>query len=193
MLDEQHSVQTVAPGTAAAPRRKNLVLACVDGLNLVLRWTVGLMLFTMVVIVFLQILVRFALPAVGIVISVPWTEELARYLMIWCIFLGAAAASRSGDLIAMDTLTTCVSPRNGWRIKLFAYLVTIGFFVFLFVVGMRWMGFGFMESSTVMNVPMSAVYLAMPVGSALAVINIVFRALEGHQRMCRLAAGDTAQ
>ena len=86
-------------------------------------------------------------------------------------------------LIAMDTLTTALSPRNGWKVKLFAYLVTIGFFVFLIVVGMRWLEFGFMESSTVMDVPMSLVYLSMPVGGVLAVINIVVRAIEGHRNV----------
>lgn len=152
-------------------------------MNRVLRWSVGLMLFVMVAIVFLQILTRFALPKFGILISVPWTEELARYLMIWCIFLGAAAAARSGDLIAMDTLTTSLSPRNGWRVKLFAYIVTIAFFAFLIVIGIRWVSFGFVEFSTVMNLPMYVVYLSMPVGGVLAIINIVVRSMEGHLRM----------
>lgn len=152
-------------------------------MNQLLRWSVGLMLFVMVVVVFLQILTRFALPKFGLLISVPWTEELARYLMIWCIFLGAAAAARSGDLIAMDTLTTSLSPRNGWRVKLFAYLATIAFFAFLIVVGIRWVGFGFVEFSTVMNLPMYVVYLSMPIGGVLAIINIAVRSIEGHIRM----------
>lgn len=179
MHDEQTSDPIAAPATQGAGR----LHAWVDRLNLLLRWFVGLMLFTMVVIVFLQILVRFVLPKMGLVVSVPWTEELARYLMIWCIFLGAAAAARSGDLIAMDTLVTSLSSRNGWRVKLFAYLVTLSFFVFLIYIGIRWMEFGFMERSTVMNLPMVYVYLSMPVGGAIALINIVARAMEGHRRM----------
>jgi len=183
MLDEQPLGHAIALGARPRPGCANAVLACVDKLNLVLRWAVGAMLFTMVVIVFLQILARFALPKMGIVISVPWTEELARYLMIWCIFLGAAAATRSGDLIAMDTLVTSLSAEHGWKVKLFAYIVTMAFFVFLIVIGVRWMGFGFMEYSTVMNLPMYVVYLAMPVGGTLAVINIAVRSIEGHRRM----------
>ena len=194
MLDEHHPAQPMRPAARPAPNRIKAAMACVDKMNLALRWTVGSMLFTMVVIVFLQIVARFALPRLGIVISVPWTEELARYLMIWCIFLGAAAATRSGDLIAMDTLTTALSSENGWKVKLFAYLVTIGFFLFLIVIGVHWMGFGFMETSTVMGIPMSVVYLAMPVGGVLAVINIAVRAIEGHygMRRARRAIVDTA-
>jgi len=183
--DAQEDCGTAMPPAvqAVSSRCVACLLVAVDKLNLLLRGAVGLMLFTMVAVVFLQIWVRFVFPKFGFVVSVPWTEELARYLMIWCIFLGAAAATRAGDLIAMDTLTTVLAPKNAWRLKLFAYLVTMAFFAFLIVVGVRWMEFGLMEYSTVMDIPMVVVYLAMPVGGILAVINISVRAWEGQQRM----------
>jgi len=40
-----------------------------------------------------------------------------------------------------------------------------------------------MEYSTVMDIPMVVVYLAMPVGGALALVNIAVRVWEGHRRM----------
>jgi len=183
MADAQGSdIATPQTAQAAMPARMSWLLVVIDKLNFLLRGAVGLMLFTMVAVVFLQILVRFVFPKFGVVLSVPWTEELARYLMIWCIFLGAAAATRSGDLIAMDTLTTVLAAKNAWRLKLFAYLVTMAFFAFLIVVGVRWMEFGLMEYSTVMDIPMVVVYLAMPVGGTLALVNIAVRAWEGHRR-----------
>jgi len=183
MADAQGSdIATPQTARAVMPARMSWLLVVIDKLNFLLRGAVGLMLFTMVAVVFLQILVRFVFPKFGVVLSVPWTEELARYLMIWCIFLGAAAATRSGDLIAMDTLTTVLAAKNAWRLKLFAYLVTMAFFAFLIVVGVRWMEFGLMEHSTVMDIPMVVVYLAMPVGGTLALVNIAVRAWEGHRR-----------
>jgi len=173
----------VRPSSGTSQGRPNRVLWGMDKLNLLLRGVVGLMLLTMVIVVFLQILVRFVLPKMGIIVSVPWTEELARYLLIWCIFLGAAAATRSSDLIAMDTLSFALSPVNACRLKLYAYGVTMGFFIFLMVIGVRWMGFGMTEYSTVMDIPMVFVYLAMPVGSALALMNITIRSLECWRRM----------
>jgi len=170
----------------------NWMLAGIDKLNQLLRWLVGLMLLTMVIVVFLQILVRFVLPKMGVIVSVPWTEELARYLLIWCIFLGAAAATRSSDLIAMDTLSFALSPANACRLKLFAYFVTMAFFVFLIVIGVRWMSFGWTEHSTVMDIPMVFVYLAMPTGGVLALMNIAVRSLECWRRMRRECNGTTA-
>ncbi|WP_298952482.1 TRAP transporter small permease [uncultured Methylobacterium sp.] len=148
-------------------------LRAVDGMNVVLRHLVGAMLGVMVLIVGLQIVVRFVLPRLGIVLSVPWSEELARYLMVWCIFTGAAVAARAGALIAVDTLPDSLPPRAGDLVRLVALLVTIGFFLGLVWLGWRWVEFGETETSTVLNIPMAWVYLSLPVGSALAIVNIV--------------------
>lgn len=39
--------------------------------------------------IFIQVLFRYFIK-----VSVPWTEELSRYLYIWCIFIGSAIASK---------------------------------------------------------------------------------------------------
>lgn len=147
-------------------------LRLIDWMNIGIRYTVGALLGIMVLVVGTQIVVRFALPAVGIVVSVPWSEELARYLMIWCIFLGAAVAARSGALIAVDTLPDSLPRRAGDAVRLAALLVTIGFFGHLIWLGWRWVDFGASETSTVLNLPMSWVYAALPVGAFAAIINI---------------------
>lgn len=148
-------------------------LRAVDGMNVALRHTVGAMLAIMVAVVALQIVVRFVLPRVGIVLSVPWSEELARYLMVWCIFMGAAVAARSGALIAVDTLPDSLPERLGDLVRLGALLVTVGFFALMIWLGWRWVEFGRTETSTVMNVPMAWVYMSLPTGSAFSIVNIV--------------------
>lgn len=148
-------------------------LRAVDWMNVVLRHVVGAMLGVMVIVVALQIVVRFVLPPLGLTLSAPWSEEVARYLMLWSIFLGAAAAARAGALIAVDTLPDSLPPRWGDRIRLLALAVTIGFFALLVWLGWRWMEFGETETSTVLNLPMIWVYAAMPVGSTLAIVNIL--------------------
>jgi TRAP-type C4-dicarboxylate transport system permease small subunit len=148
-------------------------LSMVDRMNVCLRHLVGATLGVMVLAVAVQIVVRFLLPRLGIIVSVPWTEELARYLMIWCIFVGAAVAARSGALIAMDTLPDALPPRWGDCVRLAALAITLAFFGELIWLGWRWVEFGQSETSTVLHAPMSWVYLALPVGAAFAIINIV--------------------
>lgn len=167
-----------------------LLFSASHWLNRGLRHLVGAMLFTMVLVVFAQILVRFLLPRLGITVSAPWSEELARYLMVWCIFLGAAVASRAGDLIAVESLVDALPARLGWRLKMLAYVATIAFLATLVWLGWRWVEFGREESSTVMNLPMSWVYLSLPVGAALTILNILTRLFEGVVR--QRALGDAA-
>ncbi len=157
-----------APITGVAGRW----LRGVDRMNAVLRHAVGAMLAVMVAVVFVQILVRFALPPLGLVLSVPWSEEIARYLMIWSIFLGAAIAARSGSLIAVDSLPDALPVRAGDAIRVLALLVTIAFFGLLTWLGWRWCEFGAEEWSTVLALPMAWVYAALPVGSVVAIVNI---------------------
>lgn len=147
-------------------------LRAVDGMNLVLRHVVGAMLGVMVLVVGLQIVVRFVLPRLGLTLSAPWSEEIARYLMLWSIFLGAAVAARAGALIAVDTLPDSLPQLWGDRVRLLALAITVGFFALLAWLGWRWMEFGATETSTVLNLPMAWVYASMPIGAVLAIVNI---------------------
>ena len=148
-------------------------LQAVDTMNVVLRHVVGAMLGVMVLVVALQIVVRFVLPRLGFVVSAPWSEEVARYLMIWCIFLGAAVACRSGALIGVDTLPDSLPEIWGDRVRLLALTITIGFFVLLMHLGWRWVEFGETDFSTVMSMQMKWVYLSLPLGSLFGIVNIV--------------------
>ncbi|MEW6122953.1 MAG: TRAP transporter small permease [Pseudomonadota bacterium] len=169
------------------------VFGIIAGLNTVLRHVVGAMLGVMVITVSIQICVRFVLPKMGIIVAAPWTEELARYLMVWCIFLGAAVASRSGALIAMDSVVDALPPALGDATRTLGLLITIAFFALLVWLGVRWVEFGMVETSTVMAVPMGWVYAAMPAGSVVAIVNILALMVERHfQRRSERRAAQAA-
>lgn len=157
-----------------------LVFGAIAAMNTVLRHVVGAMLGVMVVTVGVQIFVRFVLPKLGLVVATPWTEELARYLMVWCIFLGAALATRSGAMIAMDSVANALPPALGDAIRSLSLVITLAFFGLLVWLGVLWTQFGMVETSTVMAVPMAVVYAAMPVGSAIAIMNILALMAERH-------------
>ena len=166
-------------------------------MNMLLRHLVGAMLAVMVIVVALQICVRFLLPKLGLIVAMPWTEELARYLMVWCIFLGAAVASRSGALIAMDSVVDALPPALADAGRSIGLVLTIAFFGLLIWLGGRWVQFGTMETSTVMALPMAWVYAAMPVGAIVAILNIVTLMAERHfqrraERRAALAAAEQA-
>jgi TRAP-type C4-dicarboxylate transport system permease small subunit len=150
-----------------------LFLKMMDKLNRVLEVFVGLALGAMTLVVFYQVLVRFVLTTLGQSISAPWTEELARYLMIWLVFIGGAVAARKADSNAVETLINAVPPLAGKIIKIGAHLTALIFYALIFVIGWEWVKFGLTETAPVMKIHMSYVYSSMFVGAALSVLNTI--------------------
>lgn len=143
-----------------------------DGVNRIAFYLIGIALAAMVAVMFYQVLVRFVLTASGINISAAWAEELARYLMIWVIFLGAALASRKLGLIALEFLIQALPVRMGKLLRYAAIGVGMGFCAFLVVIGFQFVELGRLERSPVLLLTKSYVYLAMPVGAALMIMNL---------------------
>lgn len=138
-----------------------------------MEYLAGFALALMTAVVFLQVFVRFVLGALGIQASVPWTEELARYLMIWAIFIGAAVMARKADSLAVEILIQVIPTSIGKILKLCAHLLVLVFYACIFFVGLEMAQFGFSEKAPVLKVPMFYVYSAMFIGAALTILNTV--------------------
>ena len=68
-------------------------------LRVLLEWTAGSLLFVLLVVGALQVTSRYT----GLMF-VPWTEEVARLLFVWVVWIGAAAAIFRGSHIRFDFL-----------------------------------------------------------------------------------------
>ncbi len=142
-----------------------------DRLNLLLTYAIGLLLAVMTCAVFGQVMVRFVLTTVGINISAAWTEELARYALIWIVFLGAAIGCRRRQLISLEFVVRALPSLPGQGVVHLGLLLCIGFFGLLVSVGFAFMELGEVETSPVMQIPKAWVYAAMPAGAALMILN----------------------
>ena len=63
-----------------------------------LTWVVVLMLAVMSVVVFGQVVFRL------VHATIPWSEELSKYMLIWTTFLGSALCVRKGSLVGLEIL-----------------------------------------------------------------------------------------
>jgi len=99
--------------------------------------------------------------------SVSWTEEVARFMLIWITFLGAALAYQQGRHIAVTLL--CDSLPSGLRraVSCAGLLVTIAFLVMLAMVGWHYMGLQSLQKSPSLRISMGLVYAVMPVCAVL--------------------------
>ncbi|QYU67688.1 TRAP transporter small permease [Leptolyngbya sp. 15MV] len=162
-----------------------------DRLNLALTFLIGLLLAVMAVSVFTQVMVRFVLTAAGINLSAAWTEELARYVLIWVVFLGAGIGCRKRQLISLEFVVRWLPSRPGQGLVYLGLLACIGFFGLLISVGLAFMELGAVETSPVMQIPKAWVYAAMPAGAALMILNSAALIIETlmQRRDIRLVGG----
>jgi TRAP-type C4-dicarboxylate transport system permease small subunit len=80
----------------------------------------GILLMVMVAIVFANVIARFVLNA-----SLAWSEEVARFLFIWIVFLGSFFAYLTNEHLGLDLVVKAVSPRVATWINVVANLLVI--------------------------------------------------------------------
>lgn len=151
-----------------------------DRVNHLLTLACGAALGVMVLSVALGVLVRFVFTHTSYRISVPWTEEVSRYLMIWTVFLGGAVAARSGKLIGVEFVVQALAPRLGRPVKYLSLGLGLVFYTLLCVVGWQWVEFGQSQTSPVLELPLVMINLAMVAGGAVMALNTVALVLAAH-------------
>jgi C4-dicarboxylate transporter, DctQ subunit len=127
----------------------------------------------MSMIVLLQVFFRFV-----IYIPFPWSEESARYLMIWMGMVGAAAAMRYGRHIGVTVLIERLPQRVYRFLSPFTDLAMVAFLVVMAREGFRLAVENAVQYSPAMNLPMLVPYLAIPIGAALMILEITASQLQ---------------
>lgn len=104
-----------------------------------------------------------------------WTEELARYLFVWEIFLGAGLAFGRGSHIVVDALML-VLPQTGRRLMLIlSNTLVLGFLLVLTWQGANMAVLTANTTSTAMGLNMGVVYAALPMGAAVSLLYVLLR------------------
>jgi TRAP-type C4-dicarboxylate transport system permease small subunit len=125
-------------------------------------WLSFVIFWAMAAVVFLQFFTRYVLND-----SIAWTEEIARYLLMWVTFIGAAVAMRRRTHIAVEVLLHFL-PLPAVRV--------LGFLIDLCVVGfaalLSWFAISItqrmqIQTMTVIEWPMSIVYGGVALGCFL--------------------------
>jgi TRAP-type C4-dicarboxylate transport system permease small subunit len=158
-------------GDATDLRGPLLLLERICGaINLLAETLVGALMAVMILDIFVQVVFRYGLES-----SLSWSEELARYLFVWVIFIGASVAVRRGQHIALTAITGALPE----PLRSFATALTlVAFIVFLLVL--VWTSIPLIANarftvSSELEVPIAWVYAAAPIGSLLSVLHLVNR------------------
>jgi TRAP-type C4-dicarboxylate transport system permease small subunit len=120
------------------------------------------------VLVMAQILFRYVFK-----ISAPWTEEAARYLMIWMALLAAGLAFQKGGHFNIDFVTSRLRPKTRRKVALFTGLLTFLFVLCIIIWGVPFAILGFFTISPGLEITMFLPYLAIPVAGGLMMLNLI--------------------
>jgi C4-dicarboxylate transporter DctQ subunit len=139
----------------------------VDKINLWAKWTCIVFSGAIFLLAIAQILFRYVFE-----ISAPWTEEAARYLMIWMALLASGLAFKNGDHFNIDFLTRRTGPRLQASLSLWMSLIAGLFILSIILWGSSFAMLGFFTTAPGLQISMFLPYLAVPVGGLLMLLNL---------------------
>jgi len=139
-----------------------------ERLNRVLEVVIALLLAATVIVALAQVIFRYGLDS-----SLSWSEELARYLFIWVIFLGTSSATRRHHHMAVEALASIMP---GVALRPLAAVVTLVSLVFFGVVlytSIVLTENAIPQLSTALEISVAYVYVAAPIGVALTMVHLL--------------------
>jgi TRAP-type C4-dicarboxylate transport system, small permease component len=127
----------------------------------------------MIMAVGTQVLSRYFLP-----VPVSWTEELARYSLIWLTFIGASMAIHSKGHFVLNVILNKMAPKIKYAIQIGILLLLGAFLAVNAYSSAAILKVLQYQTSAALQIPMSYVYLSMPVASIFMLIHIIVQLLD---------------
>lgn len=170
------SPENVAVGAEASQedhRSEWAVIRGIDRFNAILLTLLAIVLGILACIAIGQVFARYVVRA-----PLSWSEEVIRFSMIWSVFLGAGVVVRRGMLVAVEAVYIFAPPGLARLITWFALAVSAAFWAII-----AYFGWSITErvvglNSGSMELPMSLVYAAIPIGAVIALVNTIAVAID---------------
>jgi len=139
----------------------------------VVQYTLVGMVAIMTVIIIIQVFMRYIF-----LYSLSWSEEVARYLMIWVSFLGASLALKYGFHIGVEFVITRIPEKMRAWVNLVAKLAILIFLIFFTIGGFRVSWAVRDQDSPALLFSMAYAYLSAPVGGFFMIIQLLHLLVE---------------
>jgi TRAP-type transport system small permease protein len=146
------------------------------GLNAGAELVLWVLVALTIVVTFIQVVFRYGLDS-----SLSWSEELARYLFVWVIFLGTSVATRRRRHIFVEVFVVLLpDARRVWIDSLGVIVCIIFFTIFAYVSWLLTLN-AWQQYSTALDIRIAWVYAAAPLGAGLSILHLLVGLL---QRLC---------
>ncbi len=118
--------------------------------------------FSMAILVAVQVFCRYVLNS-----SLFWSEELARYMLVWLSFLGATVAYYRNLHPGVDALTSRISPEKQHITRLLVHVSSMILALIMIISGSQFAWFVRMQISPALAIPKWIILAVIPVSGAI--------------------------
>ena len=122
-----------------------------------LDWLLAATVGVLIVPVTLQIVARFT----ALIPHWIWTEEMARFLFIWMVMLGAMVGIRDGSHFDVDVWPE-LKPRANALLRIVSNVFVLVFALVFIWYGIKFVQFGWSQTSELADLPMAWIFVAWP-------------------------------
>ena len=132
-----------------------------------LSWLLAFSVATLIIPVSLQIFSRYT----ALIPSYIWTEEMARFFLVWTVMIGAMLGVRESRHFEVD-MWPILEPRADAALRLVADLSVLGFALVFVWAGYEFTAFAWNRISELAELPLWMIHIAWPVAGVTWVLFI---------------------
>ncbi|SFR44394.1 TRAP transporter small permease [Litoreibacter janthinus] len=143
---------------------------CCNGLRVLL----GVLIAALAIPVGMQVLARYT----GIIPVYLWTEELATFIFVWAVMIGAMMAVWDGTHFDVRVIPDATSPLMILLQDGFVLVMITAFALIFFWYGIEYAKFGYIQNSVMMRANMLITYISVPIAGAMWTLFAGYRLYE---------------
>ena len=147
-----------------------MIEAAYLSLEKIFRYTVMVLLALMVVIVFANVVSRYYLH-----VSLAWSEEIARFMLVWLVFLGSFLAYIQDEHLGLDILVKRFPPLLRKSVAVGANLLVIFALYAVMEGGYLMMVANFDWLSAAAEIPQGYIYAIIPICCGLMILQTLLK------------------
>lgn len=142
-----------------------------------LRVLLGLLIAALAIPVGMQVLARYT----GFIPVYLWTEELATFIFVWTVMIGAMVAVWDGTHFDVRVIPDAKHPLLKLLQDGFVLLMTFAFALIFAWYGIEYAEFGYIQNSVMMRANMMITYISVPITGVVWTIFTGYRLYEAFE------------
>jgi TRAP-type C4-dicarboxylate transport system permease small subunit len=150
-----------------------VVTIVVKKIQMITGGLLGIILALMMCIIFLQTFTRYV-----VFYSLPWSEELSRYLFVALVCLGINVGVTHNLMIRIDNIDHNLSPRMKRVFEIGRLIIELFVSIMFLVSSFDMIRIGKFQKSAAMQIPMHIMYGIVAAGFVLAIISVLLKLVE---------------